>query len=109
MKKHYPIEREDGDTSTNAVTEVAITPEVHALARRSYAVVVTHEDDSGWVGRVPDLPGLIVAGDTLDEMMEALEGAKEVYIASLLLRGHDVPDPRPYEAVANLQRGIAAR
>lgn len=107
--KHYPIEIEDGDTSTNAATEVVIVPEIRALARRSYAVIVTHEEDSGWAGRVPDLPGLIVAGDTLDEMMEDLEGAKEVYIASLLLRGHEVPDPRPYEAVANLQSGIAAR
>jgi len=107
--KRYPIDIEDDDTSTNAATEVTITPEIHALARRPYAVVVTHEADSGWVGRVPDLPGLVVAGDTLDEMMDDLEEAKEVYVASLLLRGHDVPDPRPYEAIANLRTGIAAR
>ncbi|GEM_PF-3421696 len=107
--KYYPIDIDDGDTTTNAATEVTITPEVRALARRSYAVVVTHEEDSGWVGRVPDLPGLVAAGDTLDEMMDDLEGAKEVYIASLLLRGHTVPAPRPYEAVANPRVGIAAR
>jgi len=107
--KQYPSDIEDGDTTTNVATEVTVTPEIRVLARRPYAVVVTHEDDSGWVGRIPDLPGLVVAGDTLDEMMEDLEGAKEVYIASLLLRGHDVPDPRSYEAVANLHSGIAAR
>lgn len=107
--KQYPIEIEDDDTTTNAAAEVTVTPEIRALARRPYAIVVTHEEDSGWVGRVPDLPGLVAAGDTLDEMMEDLEGAKEVYIASLLLRGHDVPNPRPYEAVANPQSGIAAR
>ena len=107
--KQYPIDIEDGDTTTNAATEVTITPEIRALARRPYAVGGTHEEDSGWVGRVPDLPGLIAAGDTLDEMMDDLEGAKEVYVASLLLRGHAVPAPRPYEAVANLQSGIAAR
>ncbi|MGI8854721.1 MAG: type II toxin-antitoxin system HicB family antitoxin [Thermomicrobiales bacterium] len=99
----------DDDRVTNAATEVTITPEIRALAGRPYAVVVTFEDDSGWVGRVPDLPGLVAAGDTLDEMMADLDGAKEVYIASLILRGHDVPDPRPYEAVANIRSGIAAR
>ncbi len=103
------IDIEDDDTTTNAATDVTLTPEIYALARRPYAVVVTHEADSGWVGRVPDLPGLVAAGDTLDEMMDDLEGAKEVSIASLLLRGHAVPDPRPYEAVANLRTGIAAR
>jgi predicted RNase H-like HicB family nuclease len=107
--KRYPIEIEDDDVVTNAATEVTVTPEIRTLARRPYAVVVTVEDDSGWIGRVPDLPGLVAAGDTLDEMMEDLEGAKEVYIASLILRGHSVPDPRPYDAVANVRSGIAAR
>ena len=109
MMKRYPIEIEDDDTATNAAIKVAITPEIRALARRPYAVLVTFEDDSGWVGRVPNLPGLVVAGDTLDEMMADLEGAKEVYIASLLLRGHDVPDPRPYDAVANVRSKVAVR
>jgi antitoxin HicB len=107
--KRYPIEIEDDDVVTNAATEVTVTPETRALARRPYPVVVTVEDDSGWIGRVPDLPGLVAAGDTLDEMMEDLEGAKEVYIASLTLRGHNVPDPRPYDAIANVRSGVAAR
>lgn len=61
----------------------------------------------GWPGA--HLPGLVAAGDTLDEMMDDLKGAEEVYIASLLLWGHDVPDPRPYDGVGNLRTGIAAR
>lgn len=107
--KRYPIEIEDDDTTTNAAVEVEITPEIQALARRPYSVVVMYEEDSGWVGRVPDLPGLIAAGDTLDEMMELLEGAKEVYIASLLRHGDPVPDPRPYEAIVNIGGALAAR
>jgi len=109
VMQRYPIELEDDDMTMNAVTEVTITPEIRALARRPHAIVVTYEEDSGWVGRIPDLPGLVAVGETLDEMMDDLEGAKEVSIASLLLRGHDVPNPRPYEAGANPQGGIAAR
>jgi predicted RNase H-like HicB family nuclease len=106
----YPIEIEDSDTTTNMPVEVAITPEIRALAHRPYAVVVvTYEDDSGWVGRVPDLRSLVVAGDTPDEMMHLLDGAKEAYIAAILRRGESVPEPRPYESVANPRTAIAAR
>ncbi len=88
--------------------ESEITPETAALARQAYPVVVTFEEDSGWVGRVPDLPGVIAAGDTLDEMMDVLH-AKEVYIASMLRHGEAVPAPRPYDAILNPRGGIAAR
>ncbi len=107
--KRYPIELDDDDTTTNAAVEIEITPEVLALANRSYAVLVTFEEDSGWVGRVPDLPGLVAAGDTIDEMFVLLQGAKEVYIASMLRHGEAVPAPRPYNAIMNPRGGIAAR
>ncbi len=107
--KRYPIEIDDNDTTTNASVEIEITPTVQAFANRPYAVVVTFEEDSGWVGRVPDLPGLIAAGDTIDEMFDLLQGAKEVYIASMLRHGEAIPDPRPYDAILNPRGGIAAR
>lgn len=107
--KRYPIELEDDDMTTNMGEELEITPEIEALARRPYPVLVTYEEDSGWVGRVPDLPGVVAAGDTPDEMMDVLQGAKEVYIASMLRHGETVPDPRPYDAILNPRSGIAAR
>lgn len=107
--KRYPIDIADDDITTNPPIEVTIASEIRALARRPYAVIVTFEDDSGWVGRVPDLPGVVAVGDTPDEMMRTLEDVKEVYIASLLLHGHPIPDPRPYESVVNLRSRVAAR
>ncbi len=107
--KRYPIELEDGDTTTNMGEELAITPEIVALARRPYPVLVTYKEDSGWVGRVPDLPGVIAAGDTPDEMMDVLQSAKAVYIASMLRHGETVPVLRPYDAILNPRGGIAAR
>lgn len=107
--KQYPIELEDGDTTTNMGEPLEITAEIEALARRPYPVIVTYEEDSGWVGRVPDLPGVIAAGDSPDEMMNVLQGAKEVYIASMLRHGEAIPNPRPYDAILNPRGGIAAR
>lgn len=107
--KHYPIELEDDDTTTNMDEELEVTSEIEALARRPYPVLVTYEEDSGWVGRVPDLPGVIAAGDTPDEMMDVLQGAKAVYIASMLRHGEAVPEPRSYDAILNPRGGIAAR
>ncbi|MHB8646124.1 MAG: type II toxin-antitoxin system HicB family antitoxin [Thermomicrobiales bacterium] len=107
--KRYPIELEDSDTTTNMGEPLEITAEIEALARRPYPVLVTYEEESGWVGRVPDLPGVIAAGDSPDEMMAVLRGAKEVYIASMLRHGEAVPDPRTYEAILNPRGGIAAR
>ncbi|MGI8689780.1 MAG: type II toxin-antitoxin system HicB family antitoxin [Thermomicrobiales bacterium] len=107
--KQYPIELEDDDTTTNMGEELEITSEIAALARRPYPVLVTYEEDSGWVGRVPDLPGVIAVGDTPDEMMDVLQGAKAVYIASMLRHGETVPAPRSYDAVLNPRGGIAAR
>lgn len=95
----YPIELDDDDTTANRGAELQITPAISALADRSYPFVVAHDEGDGWIARVPDLPGLVVAGDTIDEMMSLLAGAKEVYIASLVRRGHAVPSPRPVEEI----------
>lgn len=107
--KQYPIELEDDDTMTNMGEPLEITAEIEALARRPYPVLVTYEEDSGWVGRVPDLPGVIAAGDSPDERMDVLQGAKAVYIASMLRHGETVPEPRPYDAILSPRGGIAAR
>ncbi len=48
--KQYPIEREDDDTTTNMGEPLEITAEIEALARRPYRVLVTYEEDSGWIG-----------------------------------------------------------
>ena len=42
-----------------------ITPEVEALARRPYRMIVWHDEENGWAAEIPDLPGLSAAGDTL--------------------------------------------
>lgn len=42
-----------------SIRRVEITPEVERLARRPYSIVIERDEDGDWVGRVPELPGLV--------------------------------------------------
>lgn len=51
-----------------------------------------------WAGRnysayVPDLPGCVAAGDTLEETERLIKEAIELYIESLKETGQPVPEP----------------
>jgi predicted RNase H-like HicB family nuclease len=59
---------------------------------REYAVVYE------WAGKnysayVPDLPGCIACGDTLEETVRLTERAIEMYIEALKEEGRPVPEP----------------
>lgn len=83
------------------VREIAITPEVEALAARSYRLVIWRdEDDNAWCGEIPELPGHIAAADTLEEMLALAEDAKKAWIATALALGRPVPPPRPADDTA---------
>jgi predicted RNase H-like HicB family nuclease len=71
-----------------------ITPEIEALARRPYRMIVWHDEENGWAAEIPDFPGLSAAGDTLEEMIAIVEEAKVLWIAAALAEGRLVPEPR---------------
>ena len=93
--KAYPIGIDEGDETTNVGGMLAITPEVEALASRPYPLVIWHDEENGWAGIMPDLPGLSAAGDTPEEMIAIAEEAKRLWIAADLADGKLVPDPTP--------------
>ncbi|MEL6309615.1 MAG: type II toxin-antitoxin system HicB family antitoxin, partial [Chloroflexota bacterium] len=53
-----------------------------------------HPDD-GWYGEIEELPGCIAAGDTQLEVLELLEGAKEMWLEIRLERSEPIPLPVP--------------
>lgn len=71
----------------------SITSEVEALAARPYAAILTREDGD-YVFRVPELPGLVAGGTTLDEAYAMFEDAKRAWIATALAAGMSIPEPR---------------
>jgi len=51
-----------------------------------------------WTGKnysayVPDLPGCVAAGDTVDETERLMKEAMRLYIEALREAGHPIPEP----------------
>lgn len=89
----YPIELDDDDTTTNVGEPFDITPEAMAFATRPYHLVVWRDEDGYWCGAVPELPGHVAGGTTLEQMVERAEDAKLTWIAAALAEGRAVPPP----------------
>lgn len=63
-----------------------------------YTVLLERGDDGGWAGMAPDLPGLLLLGDSREEVVAQAPGAIADYLDSMRDSGHPAPEPR-YEAV----------
>ena len=68
----------------------------------TYTILLEGRDDDGqgWTGLVPDLPGLLLVGDTRDELLASAQGAILDYIEALREQGLRVPEPG--ESVATI-------
>ncbi len=62
---------------------------------KTYAVVFErgNVDEENWGAFVPDLPGCITTGDTLEEAQANIKQAIAGHIATLRQLGRPVPDP----------------
>ncbi len=56
-------------------------------------LVIYEKSTAGWVAYAPDLPGLGVAGTTLDEVKELIREAMEFRLEGM--RQHSDPIPAP--------------
>lgn len=72
---------------------IEIPEEARERARLLYTVTVTHDLQNGYVARVEEMPGLVVAEDTQDALAAALREVMALYIASAMRRGLPVPQP----------------
>ena len=57
-----------------------------------YAVVIekTENNYGAWV---PDLPGCVAVGDTVEEVEEMIQGAIEMHLAGMREDGDPIPPP----------------
>lgn len=58
-----------------------------------YRIVFYPSPEGGYAVEIPDLPGCISQGKTLEEAVEMIEDAKRCWIADALERGEPVPEP----------------
>ena len=64
------------------------------MRRVQYLVQIGKDPDSDWGASVPDLPGCVATGKTLDTALRRIQGAIELHIQGLKEDGELVPKPR---------------
>jgi antitoxin HicB len=57
-----------------------------------YQIILTPEED-GWGAIIPDLPGCVGGGDTIEEALAMLEDAKRGWLESALAHGDPITEP----------------
>jgi predicted RNase H-like HicB family nuclease len=65
---------------------------------KQYAVIY-EEGPRSWGAYVPDLPGCVAVGDTLEEVQELIRGAIEMHLETMLEDGDLIPEPRSRAAM----------
>jgi predicted RNase H-like HicB family nuclease len=59
---------------------------------KKYAVIY-EKGETNWGAIVPDLPGCVSIGDTLEEVQENVKEAISLYLEVLAERGEALPEP----------------
>jgi antitoxin HicB len=60
--------------------------------RYNYKILLTKEDEGGYMVTVPALAGCITQGDNIEEALAMAQEAIELYIEELQSRGEKIPD-----------------
>lgn len=59
---------------------------------KKYAVVFERADEN-WGAYVPDLPGCVATGSTLEEVRQRMAEALEFHIEGMRMHGEVIPEP----------------
>jgi predicted RNase H-like HicB family nuclease len=59
-------------------------------------VVIVEQGDTSFGAYVPDMPGCIAVGETIDEAMQLIREAIEMHIKSLHEHGEPVPSQQSF-------------
>ena len=62
---------------------------------RTYTIILERANDGGWSAFAPDLPGLLLAADTREELLAVAPGVIADHIDAL--RDQHLPIPSPGE------------
>ena len=69
-----------------------MTTTVENYLEKQYQIVLTPEYGE-WTAVIPDLPGCMAVGETIEAALELLQDAKLAWIMSALEDGDAIPEP----------------
>lgn len=64
----------------------------------TYPIVIEQTSEVDFGAYVPDLPGCVALGDTIEEVHQSIQEAIQLYIESLQEDG--LPVPAPYSSIS---------
>lgn len=64
------------------------------MRRRRYLVRISKDANSDWGASVPDLPGCVATGKTVDSALRRVQGAIRLHLEGLRADGVAPPSPR---------------
>lgn len=60
--------------------------------RRTMKIELDREEDGRWIAEVPDLPGVLVYGDSREDAISKVEALALRVLADRLEHGEEIPD-----------------
>lgn len=81
-------------TTTSSAVEEAVA---RYMALPYRIELIPDTEDGGFVVSMPELPGCISQGDTVEEALEMIRDAQRGWLTVALKHGDPIPEPRPPE------------
>jgi predicted RNase H-like HicB family nuclease len=72
------------------------------MKKLQYLVRISKDPDSDWGASVPDLPGCVATGKTLDATLRCIQAGIELHLQGM--RQDGIKDPRPRHRVVTPKR-----
>ena len=74
------------------------------MKRLRYLVRINKDPNSDWGASVPDLPGCVATGKTIDVALRRIQAAMELHLRGMKSDGERPPRPRPRAVVPGRTR-----
>ena len=80
-------------TTANQSSDLQNKQSLENYLTLKYPITLYSEDEGGYVAEIKDLPGCLTQGDTLEETINNINEAREVWIETAYEAGDDIPLP----------------
>ena len=80
-------------TTANQSSDLQNKQSLENYLTLKYPITLYSEDEGGYVAEIKDLPGCLTQGDTLEETINNINEARELWIETAYEAGDDIPLP----------------
>ena len=80
-------------TTANQSSDLQNKQSLENYLTLKYPITLYSEDEGGYVAEIKDLPGCLTQGDTLEETINNINEARELWIETAKEAGDDIPLP----------------